>query len=99
MHNSRAEYSSLPVTEDRKDEDENPVKVPKRLFVWLGALISVLLLAIAFVVLGRVDYLDYSAPSTESVVDQEATKSFHDHLARAGGDEYLIGVGKADITG
>lgn len=96
MHNSRAEYSALPVLEDRKDEDGNPVKVPKRLFVWLGALISVLLLAIAFVVLGRVDY---SAPSTESVVDQEATQAFHDHLARAGGDEYLIGVGKADITG
>ncbi|CAG8951865.1 hypothetical protein HYFRA_00005669 [Hymenoscyphus fraxineus] len=93
---NRAEYSALPVTEDRKDEDDNPVKPPKRLFAFLTFLLALLLFAIAVIVLGR---SHYSRPAAESIVDQKVTEAFHDHLARAGGDEYLIGVGKADITG
>lgn len=39
----------------------------------------------------------WSPPLLEEPV--ENSEEFHDYLARATGDQYLLGVGKGDITG
>ena len=90
---SASKYSALPRDESPDDLDDNPVKAPKRILATIVTCILLLSFGILYLTLGAT-YLESAALS-----DEEYTSAFRDHLTRAGGDEYLLGVGKADITG
>lgn len=95
---SSFEYSK--VSADEKLEDEP--KIPRRkslasalFFAFTGIILftALTLLVVGLVKVERV-HLNKESPKTNSEWTHE-----NDHKTRATGDKYLIGVGKADITG
>jgi hypothetical protein len=88
------QYLALPKDDSLDDFEENPVKAPKRILASILICISLLCVGILYLTLGAVSLEPAAAQS-----DDDYTSAFRDHLTRAGGDEYLLGVGKADITG
>lgn len=96
---SRFEYSQVPA--DEKVEDEQP-KIPRRrslasaLFFAFAGL--VLFVAFTTLVVGLAK-IDDVRPNNESPNTNFEWAYEHEHETRATGDPYLIGVGKADITG
>ncbi|KAG9228218.1 neutral/alkaline nonlysosomal ceramidase-like protein [Amylocarpus encephaloides] len=98
MHSSRANYSVLPVEEHEGDNHlENPVKFPKRALGLIVLLITTLSFGLAFLILGG----SVAVSPTIETENGQYSNAFRDHLTltRAQGDEYFLGVGKADITG
>jgi hypothetical protein len=64
------------------------------------ALVFSLLFLLSFTIVATsARALTRQTPVTESSVEDEDAKWLREHLTRATGDTYLIGVGKADITG
>ncbi|EPE24469.1 hypothetical protein GLAREA_08321 [Glarea lozoyensis ATCC 20868] len=90
---SSQQYSVVPRDDFPDDLEDNPVKAPKSIFASILICISLLSFGILYLTLGAASL----EPAIKS--DDEYATAFRDHLARAGGDEYLLGVGKADITG
>jgi hypothetical protein len=90
---SNHHYSVVPRDDSSDDLEDNPVKAPKRIFATILICISLLSFGILYLTLGAASI----EPAIQS--DDEYTAAFRDHLTRAEGDEYLLGVGKADITG
>jgi neutral ceramidase len=90
------EYSELPVEEKLEDEElETPVRTSrwgKKADAW-G--ISTAVLAILLLVVGIGAFTRKVPVDNSPFEDQEWLA----HATRATGDSYLIGVGKADITG
>jgi hypothetical protein len=91
---STRQYFRLSKVDSRDDFEENPVKAPKRILATIVLCITFLSFGILYLTLGAVSL---EPAATQS--DDDYTSAFRDHLTRAGGDEYLLGVGKADITG
>lgn len=89
------QYSELPL--DDKLEGEHPPPAPPRSrWTRLSLLLvaPLLLLASALVVVGVADLL--SGPNAPSPL---GSFSFLRHVPRAAAGQFLLGVGKADITG
>lgn len=99
-----SEYAVLPVEEKQEvDHDADaPVTKPRRSRTFLAFIVALFSL---IVVLGVVAVQTWAPASSHRVQQhgdekQAATEAdLHDHLSRATGDQYLLGVGKADITG
>lgn len=96
---TRFEYSQVPV--DEKVENEQP-EVSRRKFLASAIFFAlagfVLFTAFTALVVGLAK-IESVQPNNESPnINSEWTHE-HDHETRATGDQYLIGVGKADITG
>jgi hypothetical protein len=90
----RRKYAALPKDDPLDDFEDNPVKAPKCILATIVICISILCAGILYLTLGAVSLEPAAVKS-----DEDYTSAFRDHLTRAGGDEYLLGVGKADITG
>ncbi|KAF7856119.1 hypothetical protein EAF04_010072 [Stromatinia cepivora] len=96
---SRFEYSQ--VLADEKLEDERP-EVPRRkslasaIFYAFAGLVLFTAFAALVVGLAKIESVQ---PSNEPPNINSEWASEHEHETRATGDQYLIGVGKADITG
>lgn len=99
MPSSAPKYEKVPV--DEKPQDE-PVASPPKSSVWSKKiytfLVTMLLLSAVFFAMGRCSIKEKTQTVLEPVTEssEEATEWL---AARATGDEYLLGVGKADITG
>ena len=91
------EYEALPVEEKLDSEEPGvPVKPPRRNPTLVAFTISLVFLVSLVVVLGTVKAWT-ALTDTESIMDNP--EALLAHAARATGDQYLLGVGKADITG
>jgi hypothetical protein len=94
----RNEYEPLPAEEKQAvDQEVTPLHAKssrwsKKSMALIIALVSL------FSILAVITTTNIWTPPTaeESV---ENSEEFHDYLARANGDQYLLGVGKGDITG
>jgi neutral ceramidase len=90
------QYSELPVEEKLEDgQPEAPAnnsKWSKRATLWV---LSMLAFASLLLVIGT-GALSGRTPVYESPVEESDWLA---HATRAAGDQYLLGVGKADITG
>jgi hypothetical protein len=97
------EYEALPVEEKLEfEEPEILVDQPRRRITILAFLVFILTVAsvLAIVVVATVWTtipLAAEPPLVDSPVDDP--ELFLEHAVRAPGDRYMIGVGKADITG
>jgi hypothetical protein len=94
----RAEYEPLPAEEKHAvDQEVTPLHAkPSR---WSKkSIVSIIALVSLFSILAVMTTTNIWTPPTakESV---ENLEEFNDYLARANGDQYLLGVGKGDITG
>ena len=65
----------------------------------LAFVVSLLLVAAMFLVAGTSAWASSSKPEVQKVAAASSAEEFISQAARAVGDTYLIGVGKADITG
>jgi len=91
----RAEYEPLPGEEKQAVDQEDasiPVKSSGLRRITIASIITLVSL-LAFLVTAKV----WAPPIAEEPV--ERSEKLHDYLARATGDQYLLGVGKGDITG
>lgn len=96
---SRFEYSQVPV--DEKLENERPETPRKRSLasaIFLALAGVVLFTAFTALVVGLTKIEDVQ-PNHKSSNSNSGWANKHEHETRATGDPYLIGVGKADITG
>lgn len=96
---SRFEYSQVPV--DEKLENERPETPRKRSLasaIFLALAGVVLFTAFTALVVGLTKIEDVQ-PKHKSSNTNSGWANNHEHETRATGDPYLIGVGKADITG
>ncbi|TEY86407.1 hypothetical protein BOTCAL_0009g00340 [Botryotinia calthae] len=96
---SRFEYSQVPA--DEKLENERPETPRKRSLasaIFLALAGVVLFTAFTALVLGLAKIEDVQ-PTHKSSNTNSGWANNHEHETRATGDPYLIGVGKADITG
>jgi len=90
-------YEALPVEEKLDSgEPEVPVKGPRRNKPLLAFIVSLVSLASLPFFLGAFKAWTTVAKTQSTVDNPEALLA---HAARATGDQYLLGVGKADITG
>ncbi|RDL31399.1 Uncharacterized protein BP5553_09608 [Venustampulla echinocandica] len=95
---NRAEYVALPAQEKvEAGPQDGPDKTLRRSNAFLATLLSVLFLTLVLAGLGTAALWTPSTSATEPRVDD--SEAFREHLTRATGDQYLLGVGKADITG
>ena len=65
----------------------------------MGFIVSMLLIATLFLVAITSAWVASTRPESEKVAKVSSAEEFLSQAARAAGDTYLIGVGKADITG
>jgi len=99
MHPShRAEYEPLPADEKQAvGQEVTPVHAKSSRWSKKSiALIAVLLFLFSILAVLAAANM-WTPPRTEESV--ESSEEFHDYLARANGDQYLLGVGKGDVTG
>jgi len=93
-------YSELPVEE--KTEDERQPEVRPHNSGWskqsVAFIVSILLLASFIFAYGATEFTGRSSkrPAVQPVMGEAEWLA---HATRAAGDQYLLGVGKADITG
>ena len=95
-------YSAIPEEEKPDSAADEHVKVsssnPKlHNNVFLGFATCLVSLALILLVVGLVTIRTIQAHDESPVFDD--SQWLHSHETRAQGDKYLIGVGKADITG
>ena len=93
----RAAYEPLPAEEKLVDQEDTSFKIKssrwsKKYIVLIVTFVSLFAL-LPLLVRAKV--------WTTSVMEEpvENSKKLNDYLARASGDQYLLGVGKGDITG
>lgn len=100
---SSQQYQALPLEEKLEDDQpRNPLHTPKWTKTRLAVAFSLLFLLSFTLVAATARALTQHLPAPETSIQEEdkVTESWvKDHLTRASGDTYLIGVGKADITG
>jgi neutral ceramidase len=100
---SSQHYQVLPLEEKLEDEQpRNPPHTPKWRKTRLAVAFSFFFLLSFTLVAVTARALTRHPPASETSIqdEEEAAESWvKDHLTRASGDTYLIGVGKADITG
>ena len=65
----------------------------------MAMIVSLLLVAALFLVAGTSAWVASTKPEAPKVTEASSPEQFLTQAARAAGDTYLIGVGKADITG
>lgn len=102
-----SEYKPLPAEEKHEHEAETPQISAKegrgkKFYIALATLIAIALLPFIGFGFARTtsETSDASAPSLHDAEPMdEKSKEFLSGLARAGDQQYLLGVGKADITG
>lgn len=94
------QYQALPVEEKLDDEQ---LVVPPQISRWsktrIAFVFSLLFLVSFTIVAATARALTRYSPIFESSVEDEDPQWLREHLTRTTGDTYLIGVGKADITG
>lgn len=95
---NRVEYTALPA---QQTVDYGPVdgleKPPRRSKASLFTLFSALF--VILVVAGLGTAVLSNNPTSATGPRPDYSKASHGRLARETGDQYLLGVGKADITG
>ncbi|TVY80554.1 Neutral ceramidase [Lachnellula suecica] len=94
----RAKYEPLPVEEKHAvGQEDTPVKARSSRWSKIS-IVSIITFVSVLSLLGVLATVRASVPviAEESVDNSE---ELHDYLARASGDQYLLGVGKGDITG
>ncbi len=102
-----SEYQALPIEEKSEHAAETPristrSGRSKKLYIAVVSLISITLLAfVGFTTIWRSSSPAASPPPSlkDAVPVDEESRDFLSGLARAGDQQYLLGVGKADITG
>jgi hypothetical protein len=94
----RAEYEPLPA-EEKQAVDQEVTPVHTKSSRWSKkSIASIIALVSLFSILAAITTTNiWTVPKAEESV--ENSEEFHDYLARANGDQYLLGVGKGDITG
>ncbi|KAG0650469.1 Neutral ceramidase 2 [Hyphodiscus hymeniophilus] len=92
-------YQALPVEEKVDDDQSNPPPPSRQWSKTRIALLLSLLLLLSTIVAIATQALTLETPAVDDLIDDEGTEWLREHLTRATGDKYLIGVGKADITG
>jgi hypothetical protein len=98
------QYQALPVEEKQEIEEglDIPVDKPRRRKIIIAFCVALSSLVAVLLLLG-VTALWTSSKSTSKSLPVESPTKFPDslleHEIRAPGDRYLLGVGKADITG
>jgi hypothetical protein len=96
------QYQALPV-EDKLDEGQpsTPSPVSKWTRTRMVLVLSLLFLVSFTFVAATARVFTRQSPNTQStdVVEPVSEEWLREHLTRATGDTYTIGVGKADITG
>jgi len=65
----------------------------------VGFIVSMFLVAALFLVAVTSAWVASTKPEAQKVAKASSAEDFLSQAARAAGDTYLIGVGKADITG
>jgi neutral ceramidase len=100
---SSQQYEALPVEEKLEDEQPSTTpQTPKWSKARMALVCSLLFLVSFALVAATARALTRHAQVTETSIEDEdeaAESWLKEHLTRASGDTYLIGVGKADITG
>ncbi|KAM3064936.1 hypothetical protein ACMFMG_011236 [Clarireedia jacksonii] len=94
-----SQYSQVPTEEKVDDEQRNISPRPSRasaLVIGLGSFIILSSLVAFFLGLGTIDTV--RGPASDNF-SNAGSESSHEYETRATGDQYLLGVGKADITG
>jgi hypothetical protein len=94
MRPSTQQYSELPVEEKSEDEILALAKVSKWSKKAIALVASMLLLGSLLLVIGASTFF-----AKDTVVETEEISPEEWLAARATGDQYLLGVGKADMTG
>ncbi len=92
------QYEQLPVEEKGDDEQlQSPPTISRARKIILVSAISLLTLIFALFVLESVNLL----PSKSSLpaAEEDDAEWLRANMPRTTGDQYLLGVGKADITG
>jgi hypothetical protein len=94
----RAEYEPLPA-EEKQAVDQEDTSITVKSSGWSRITIASIITLVSFVSL--LAFLVTTKAWTPSVAEEsvETPDELHDYLARATGDQYLLGVGKGDITG
>ena len=97
------DYEAVALEEKQENDLDLPVQKSKRgkavlAFLIFGAALTALLLVIGVSVLWTGLQQEIATSPVESPVS-DIPKVFLEHEVRAPGDRYLLGVGKADITG
>lgn len=94
------QYQALPVEE--KLDEEQPSSSP-HIRKWSKTRVAIVFLLsflVSFtIVAATTRSLTRHTPTAEPSINDEDTEWLREHLTRATGDTYLLGVGKADITG
>ena len=93
------QYQALPVEEK---QDEDPLNNPPPTRTWSKTRIAVgfsLLLLLSAIIAATTQALTRYIPAAEESIEEDGTEWLREHLTRTTGDKYLLGVGKADITG
>ena len=94
------QYQALPVEEKLDgDQPSNQPQTRKWSKTRIGLVLSLLVL-VSFAIFGvTTRTLTRQTPAVKTPIEDPDTEWLREHLTRATGDTYLIGVGKADITG
>jgi hypothetical protein len=97
---SSQQYQALPVEEKLDgDQSSNQPQTRKWSKTRIGLIFSLLLL-VSFAIVGATTRtLTRQTPAVKTSIEDPDSEWLREHLTRATGDTYLIGVGKADITG
>jgi neutral ceramidase len=91
-----AQYAGLPVEEKSKDKQSSATVHRSKWSTALTACVFSVLFLVSFTIIaGNAG----SVKAQAAKVPVDGSQWLHSHTARATGDEYLLGVGKADITG
>jgi neutral ceramidase len=96
---SSPKYSQVPTEEKVDDEQRNISRRSSRasaLVLGLGSFIILSSLVIFFLGFAKIDTVRNAASDDFANAGSESS---HEYETRATGDPYLLGVGKADITG